>query len=520
MRLELGLHHIKDVRFATRTEIDSDVLSISRSELAAHLAQEPLFERVEIELTHPGESCRILRVLDVVEPRYRLNGFNFPGALDPNGLVGEGETRALKNVAVVETDQCATQSRSIIDMNGPAAAYSPLCNTHNIVLVAHPKPGADKDDYRLAMKKAGLKTAAYLAASAQNVTPSERQSFELPPVAANQGPKHLPRIAYIFPMHSHQHPTQQSEPVFYGSNIQGFMGNCGLTLAPCKPETRDALIGTFVRVEDMPRQSLQAGIPWAWTTHDEFLDALERQPLGLNVATLVGHCAVRQYAMGEASVEREANDAEIAEMEELVRQGMAAGAFGFSTNANQRHFREDGKPVPSRFAALDEVARLCRAVGESRRGLVQFTHGAFASPEHVAHIGNWYDTILKETRRPLIGESIRHFWSEPDLWRKQLSDVEARCRQGHGDQSLGVRPARHEDHIFVRIEVKVLRENNSGKMSRRAETTDADPLVLQLLQSRDSWTSKNRRIIVTLDTGDQHQIEARQPSLDDLADAH
>jgi glycine reductase len=223
MRLELGLHHIKDVRFATRTEIDSDVLSISRSELAAHLAQEPLFERVEIELTHPGESCRILRVLDVVEPRYRLNGFNFPGALDPNGLVGEGETRALKNVAVVETDSFATQSRSIIDMNGPAAAYSPLCNTHNIVLVAHPKLGADKDDYRLAMKKAGLKTATYLAAAAQNVTPSKRQSFELPPVAANQGPKHLPRIAYIFPMHSHQHPTQQSEPVFYGSNIQGFM---------------------------------------------------------------------------------------------------------------------------------------------------------------------------------------------------------------------------------------------------------------------------------------------------------
>jgi sarcosine reductase len=223
MRLELGLIHIKTVRFGARTEIVGDELFIDRAELIAQLEEEPLFERVEIELTHPGESCRILRVLDVVEPRYRLNGPNFPGALDPNGLVGEGETRALKNVAVVETDQFATQSRSIIDMNGPAAAYSPLCNTHNIVIVAHPKPGADKDDYRLAMKKAGLKTATYLAAAAQNVTSSDRQSFELPPVAANQGPKHLPRIAYIFPMHSHQHPTQQSEPVFYGSNIQGFM---------------------------------------------------------------------------------------------------------------------------------------------------------------------------------------------------------------------------------------------------------------------------------------------------------
>ena len=239
----------------------------------------------------------------------------------------------------------------------------------------------------------------------------------------------------IIDFHTHFDAQLWWDPLASSSNEHGVttvvMGNCGLTLAPCKPESRDALIGTFVRVEDMPRQSLRAGIPWAWTTHGEFLDALERQPLGLNVATLIGHCAVRQYAMGEASVEREANDAEIAEMEELVHQGMAAGAFGFSTNANQRHYREDGKPVPSRFAGLDEVARLCRAVGESRRGLVQFTHGAFASAEHVAHIGNWYDAILKETRRPLIGESIRHFWSEPDLWRKQLNDVEARCRQGY-----------------------------------------------------------------------------------------
>jgi glycine reductase len=223
MHLEIGLINITNVRFGARTEIVGDELFIDRTALIAQLEQEPLFERVEIEVAHPGDSCRILRVLDVLEPRYRLNGPNFPGALDPNGLVGEGETRALKNVAIVETDQFATQSRSIIDMSGPAAEYSPLCNTHNIVLVAHPKPGADKDDYRLGVKRAGLKAATYVAAAARNVAPSEKHVFELPPVAADHRPKELPRIAYIFPMHSHQHPTQQNEPVFYGSNIHGFM---------------------------------------------------------------------------------------------------------------------------------------------------------------------------------------------------------------------------------------------------------------------------------------------------------
>lgn len=244
----------------------------------------------------------------------------------------------------------------------------------------------------------------------------------------------------IIDFHTHFDAQLWWDPLASSSNEHGVTtvvtGNCGLTLAPCKPESRDALIGTFVRVEAMPRASLQAGIPWNWTTHGEYLSALERKPLGLNVATLIGHCAVRQHAMGEASVEREANDGEITEMEELVRQGMTAGAFGFSTNSNQTHYREDGKPVPSRFSSLEEIARLCRVVGESQRGLVQFTHGAFATPEHVAHISQWYDTILQETRRPLIGESIRHRWSEPELWRKQLHDVEARSHQGYAAYAM------------------------------------------------------------------------------------
>ena len=244
----------------------------------------------------------------------------------------------------------------------------------------------------------------------------------------------------IIDFHTHFDAQIWWDPLGSSSNEHGVttvvMGNCGLTLAPCKPESHDALIGTFVRVEGMPRHSLQAGIPWGWRTHGDLLDALSRRPLGLNIATLVGHCAVRQYAMGEASVEREADDGEISQMEELVREGMAAGAFGFSTNSNQSHYREDGKPVPSRFASLGEAERLSRVVGASRRGAVQFTHGAFATPEHVANIGKWYDTILRETGRPLIGESIRHRWSEPDLWRNQLEDVAERWRRGHASYAM------------------------------------------------------------------------------------
>src|SRR6185369_7343993 len=202
MRLELGQIEVTDVRFGARTNIDDRVLTIDKTELVGILEQEPLFERVEIEIAHPGESCRIVRVLDVLEPRYRLNGSNFPGALEPMGLVGDGKTCALKNVAVVETDQTAPRSRNIIDMTGPAAQYTPLAARHNVVVMPYPKRGTDKNDFRLAVKKAGLQTAAYLAAAAKNLKPDDTKVFELPPVAFNHGPKELPRIAYIFPIHS------------------------------------------------------------------------------------------------------------------------------------------------------------------------------------------------------------------------------------------------------------------------------------------------------------------------------
>jgi N-acyl-D-amino-acid deacylase len=204
------------------------------------------------------------------------------------------------------------------------------------------------------------------------------------------------------------------------------VGNCGLTLMPCKPADRDLLVGTFVRVEGMPRKVLETSIPWAWTTHAEYLQALQRLPLGPNVVTFVGHCAVRQYVMGEQSVEREATEAEIGQMEALVRDGMAAGAFGFSTNRNDRHFREDGRPIPSNVASRAEIDRLCMVVGEFQRGVVQFSHGGFKAADHI----DWYNAVAAASRRPLIWQSITHRWSAPDMWRQMLADTADSFRRG------------------------------------------------------------------------------------------
>ncbi|MGH7926831.1 MAG: glycine/sarcosine/betaine reductase component B subunit [Candidatus Binatia bacterium] len=222
MRLELGILYISDVRFGSKTCVKDSVLSIDRRELTSMIAQEPLFGRVDIELAHPGESCRIIRVLDVLEPRYRLSGANFPGALDDFGLVGDGHTRALKNVCVVETSEKA-RDRNLIDMSGPATNYSPFGGTHNVVLITEADHKADPKEYRLAVKRAGLRIAVYLAAAAKQMAPDKTTIYELSPAPFNRGPAELPRIGYIFPIHSHQHPTQQKETVYYGSNIQGML---------------------------------------------------------------------------------------------------------------------------------------------------------------------------------------------------------------------------------------------------------------------------------------------------------
>ena len=222
MRLELGLIHIKDVRFGPRTAVADQILIIDREELTALLAQEPLFDAIEIQIAHPGELCRIIHVLDVVEPRYRLSGPNFPGALEPMGLVGDGQTQVLHNVCVVETSPHG-RGRNVLDMSGPATDYSPFGATHNIVLIPRAAKGADRDEFRLAIKKAGLKAAVYLAGAAKKVAADKTKIYDLPPLAFNRLPKELPRIGYIFPIHSQQHPTHQRETVFYGSNIQGFM---------------------------------------------------------------------------------------------------------------------------------------------------------------------------------------------------------------------------------------------------------------------------------------------------------
>lgn len=197
------------------------------------------------------------------------------------------------------------------------------------------------------------------------------------------------------------------------------VGNCGLSLAPARSEDRDAVIQSFVRVEAISRRVLEQGIEWRWHSTGEYLSVLGER-LGINAAALVGHIAVRHCVMGEEAVERQATPTEIARMKQLVREGMDAGAVGFSTNQNPRHIREDKKPVASRLAADEELGSLLDVLGERNSGVVQLSGGGADARGRIAYAAK----MARRTGRPVLWQSINHSWSRPNHWQEMLANTQ------------------------------------------------------------------------------------------------
>ena len=181
-------------------------------------------------------------------------------------------------------------------------------------------------------------------------------------------------------------------------------GNCGFTIAPTRPEHHDVIIGTLENVEDMDAATLAAGIVWDFRTHPEYLELVRRRGTAINFTAYVGHSSVRLYVMGDAAYERAATADEIDEMARLVREAIEFGAAGFSTSFAYTHRGVDGKPVPSRFAARDEVAALFIAAGRTGKGVVLATAGEQCT---YADMYEWQPRIGRPFTYPLFALADR-----------------------------------------------------------------------------------------------------------------
>jgi len=202
------------------------------------------------------------------------------------------------------------------------------------------------------------------------------------------------------------------------------IGNCSLALAPVKKEARERLAGMLSYVEAIPMDVLSAGVPWNWETFPEYMRAVG-QKLAVNVGTLVGHSAVRLYAMGEECSDRQATDAELETMRRVVREALEAGALGLSITRNMNHFDIAGKRIPAAVAPESELFALADVLREVGTGVIQC--GGGTNPELKDGL---LSRISEASGRPIMYNTLLEQARQPGRWRTHLEHVEKTVRQG------------------------------------------------------------------------------------------
>ena len=204
------------------------------------------------------------------------------------------------------------------------------------------------------------------------------------------------------------------------------MGNCGVGFAPVRPGGEDFLIQLMEGVEDIPGTALAEGIQWNWESFPEYLDAIEAMPRAIDVAAQVPHGAIRVYVMGERGARNEkATPEDIEQMAELVREGLRAGALGFSTSRTILHRAKDGELVPGTNAEDEEVLGIGRALGDVGHGVFEVASDLAPEGDELA----WMSKLGKETGRPVSFACLQSPM-DPKQWRRLLDACEKDAAEG------------------------------------------------------------------------------------------
>lgn len=207
-------------------------------------------------------------------------------------------------------------------------------------------------------------------------------------------------------------------------------GFCGFSVAPISPQSAKYIKPMLARVEGMPLETLDAGVPWNWSTFGDYLSRLDGK-VGLNAGFFAGHSAIRRLVMGERAVGQKATPHEVEKMKEVLGQSLSQGALGFSTTVSPTHNDGDGNPVPSRWADSSEFMELARVVSQHEgTGLELLPDNAMGSDmrELLANFSiagnrpvNW--NIMIVTGRPDTRKIVEHQLEASDFARERGGEV-------------------------------------------------------------------------------------------------
>ncbi len=231
----------------------------------------------------------------------------------------------------------------------------------------------------------------------------------------------------IIDNHTHYDAQLTWDPFATPSPAHGvttaIIGNCGFTIAPCKPEDREQVMQNLTQVEGMGLETLRAGVRWDFESFPEYMDLLEKQGTALNIAAFVGHSSVRTFVMGSDAPKRAATPAEIASMRAIVVEAMQAGAVGFATSTSPAHNGHGGLPMPSRLAQDDELRALVTSLKESGRGVFMLTKGGQSTPAFL-------ESLAAESGRPVVVAALLHNPTNPNVVFDELDAISAANARG------------------------------------------------------------------------------------------
>ena len=201
------------------------------------------------------------------------------------------------------------------------------------------------------------------------------------------------------------------------------IGNCGFTIAPCKPADRDMTMRNLTQVEGMSLDVLKSGIDWSFETFAEYLAMLRGKGCVVNTAAYIGHSSVRTWVMGADASKREATPLEIEQMQTIVRDAMAAGAVGFASSTSPAHNGEGGLPMPSRLASSGEMMALITAMGERGKGVYMVTKGGQMPVPFL-------EEMAKQSGRPVMIAALLHNSTNPNAVFKDLDLIASANTRG------------------------------------------------------------------------------------------
>ena len=233
--------------------------------------------------------------------------------------------------------------------------------------------------------------------------------------------------------HTHYDAQICWDPLITSSSWHGVtslvMGNCGVGLAPCKPENQEIAAWDLVNVEAIPFEVLGKGVTWDWTTFPEYMDAAAKRGAGINLGFMAPLTPFRHWVMGEESMERSATSEERAQIKALIKEAVAAGAFGFSTTNVAQHIGYKGRPIACRQADWDELKAYANALQELGKGSIELAltnEAAIVDEVEYALL----DMLVTESQRPVTWLALLNRDDKPEAALSTLRAVEPLFKKG------------------------------------------------------------------------------------------